>query len=201
MTSADQRTPWQALLSTLLLLSGFGIACLPLRAPDASVDSGGDTQSGGDSQNVWDDTGCDEPEGDAGQSYEAVAPSVTLFAGALEFLAVDGMYFDIDCATSISATQPMGGGAERALYLTLEGSLDYAGSYNVLALSLVEMDAASGNSFEFVAGDTSGVSLNVSGFGPYGAVHGRLSDSLWITDAALGDLEITTLNLQGWPKF
>ncbi|MEE2752253.1 MAG: hypothetical protein VX519_12545 [Myxococcota bacterium] len=162
---------------------------------DTSEDSGTDTQ------NVWDDTACDEPEGDAGQSYEADDPRVTMSAGTYDLSAVDGQYVSLDCATNISASQPMGGATSREVYLTLEGSLDYAGPYNVISLQFVEIVGSDGPAFDYEAADTSGVTFDVTGFGPNQAAYGELSGPLTITDAAGEELEITSLVVQAWPEF
>ncbi len=162
-----------------------------------------DTQAetGSDTQNIWDDTACDEPEGDAGQSYEASDPRVTFSAGSLTFSAVEGKYFSVECATNIDATQPMGDATNRELYITLEGSLDYAGPYNILELKVVEAVGQDGNNFEYQADDLSGVTFDVTGFGPNGAAYGALSGALTISDASAESLEITSLVIEAWPSF
>jgi len=159
------------------------------------------TETGGDTQDVWSDTGCDEPEGDMGQSYEQGDPRVTFSAGPITFSAVDGKYFYTDCATSIDATEPQGNATSRQLLITLEGSLDFAGSYNVLELRVLEAVGQCGNNFEYKADDLSSVTFDVAGFGPNGAVHGALSGPVAITDAAEGTEEMTSLVLEAWPKF
>ena len=195
-----------ARFTTFLLLSPLAVSCVTQK-DGSTADTEAETvdtseDSGSDTQNVWEDTGCDEPEGDAGETYEASDPRVTFSAGSLSFSAVDGKYFDTECATSIDASQPMGNATERQLFITLEGSLDFAGSYNVIELRVLEAVGQCGNNFEYAAEDLSGVTLDVTGFGPNGTAHAELSGPVTITDSLGGDpLEMTELVIEAWPSF
>jgi hypothetical protein len=163
--------------------------------PDTQEDTG--TQ---DTDTIWDDTACDEPSGDSGEVKDAVDPRVVARMGTLNFTATTGHYFVDACATSITATQASGADTSTKLVLDLEGSLDFAGSYNIITLTLMEQQGQAGNNWKYTVERPSSATFDVVGFGPGNAVFGSLSEGVTL-DGGGETADMESLVLEGWPTF
>ncbi len=164
-------------------------------ATDTQEDTG--TQ---DTDTIWDDTACDEPSGDRGEEKASVDPRVVARMGTVDFTATTGFYFVDACATSITATQASGADTSTKMVLDLEGSLDFAGSYNIITLSLMEQQGQAGNNWEYVVERPSDATFDVVGFGPGDTVFGSLSGAVTL-DGGGDTAEMESLVLEGWPTF
>jgi hypothetical protein len=163
--------------------------------PDTQVDTGSQ-----DTDTIWDDTACDEPSGDRGEDEEAADPRVVARLGTQDFTATTGFYFVDACATSITATQASGADVSTKLVMDLEGSLDFAGSYNIITLTLMEQQGSAGNNWEYTVERPSNATFDVVGFGPGNTVFGSLSAPVTLEGG--GDSqEMESLVLEGWPTF
>jgi hypothetical protein len=166
--------------------------------PDTQEDTG--TQ---DTDTIWDDTACDEPSGDRGEDKEAVDPRVVARLGTINFTAAGesaGFYFVDACATNINAKQAGDGDTLVKLVMDLEGSLDFAGSYNIITLTLMEQQGQAGNNWEYTVERPSDATFDVVGFGPGDTVFGSLSAAVTLEGGGeTADME--SLVLEGWPTF
>ncbi len=164
-------------------------------APDTQEDTGGQ-----DTDTIWDDTACEEPSGNRGEDQDAVDPLVLASMGTVSFTATTGFYFADACATSITATQASGADTSTKLVLDLEGSLDFAGSYNIITLTLMELKTAGGATWEYTVERPSSATFDVVGFGPGDTVFGSLSGAVTL-DGGEESADMDSLVLEGWPTF
>ena len=90
----------------------------------------------------------------------------------------------------------------QTLTITLDGIAEYAGSFPILSVSLVSQEAQGGDLYNYTADDTSGVTMDVSGFTTSGAMFAELSDSLEMSDSVGGESgTLVSVTVENWPKW
>ena len=190
---------------TMWFLMG-SIACVT-QVDGTPKETGGGSDSGeiedtsnthtGDTD-IFGDTGCDE-EGDPGELHTAGDPSITAYMGTISIEANTGNYSARDCVTTIMAVAGSAS-VSQTLTITLDGLAQYASSFPVLSVRLVSQEAQGGDLYNYTADDTSGLTLDVSGFTEGGAMFAELSDAVEMTDSVGGESgTMVSITVESWP--